>query len=74
MSKLTDKYYLSIHHRSIAININPDDGSIEKSTSPGHFYVSLQKNEDKTSILMKLASLEVHLCFLKVLNIKTILP
>ena len=47
MSKLTDKYYLSIHHRSIAININPDDGSIEKSTSPGHFYVSLQKNEDK---------------------------
>lgn len=47
MSKSTDKYYLSIHHRSIAININPDDGFMEQSTSPGHFYVSLQKNEEK---------------------------
>jgi len=28
MSKSTDKYYLSIHHRSISININPDDGFI----------------------------------------------
>jgi hypothetical protein len=48
MSKSSDnKYYLNIHHRSIAINIHEESGAIEQSYSPGHFYVSLQKNEAK---------------------------
>jgi len=48
MSKSSDnKYYLNIHHRSIAINIDENSGIIEQTYSPGHFYVSLQKNEDK---------------------------
>lgn len=48
MSKSSEnKYYLNIHHRSIAINIDQDSGVAEQSFSPGHFYVSLQKDEDK---------------------------
>ena len=48
MSKTSDNtYYLNIHHRSIAININKSSGNIEPSYSPGHFYISLQQNEKK---------------------------
>ncbi len=48
MSKSSDnKYYLNIHHRSIAINIDENSGIIEQTYSPGHFYVSLQKDEEK---------------------------
>lgn len=48
MSKASDnKYYLNIHHRSIAINIDQETETLEQSTSPGHFYVSLQKNDER---------------------------
>lgn len=48
MSKPSEnRYYLNIHHRSIAINIDQDSGMIEQSFSPGQFYVSLQKDEVK---------------------------
>ena len=48
MSKASDnKYYLNIHHRSTALNVNQVSGAIEQSFSPGHFFVSLQKNETK---------------------------
>ena len=48
MSKSSNtNYYLNIHHRSIAINMDKNSGIIEQTYSPGHFYVSLQKNEDK---------------------------
>jgi len=48
MSKSSEnRYYLNIHHRSIAINIDQDRGVVEQSFSPGHFYVSLQKDEVK---------------------------
>ena len=49
MSKTSENnYYLNIHHRAIAINVEQNSGIVEQSFSPGHFYVSLQKNADKT--------------------------
>ena len=48
MSKSSNtNYYLNIHHRSIAININQVSGAVEQSYSPGHFYISLQRNEER---------------------------
>jgi hypothetical protein len=48
MSKSSEnKYYLNIHHRSIAINIDQEAGTLEQSASPGHFYVSFQKNDER---------------------------
>ena len=48
MSKISgNQYYLNIHHRSIAINIDQESGSVEQSSSPGHFYISLQQNDEK---------------------------
>lgn len=48
MSKYSShQYYLNIHHRSMAVSNGADGKTIEVSVSPGHFFVSLQMNEER---------------------------
>jgi hypothetical protein len=46
-TKSSNTHYLNIHHRSMGLNENKNNNQYNLSFSPGHFYVSLQKDNQK---------------------------
>lgn len=48
MSKYSShQYYLNIHHRAVAIYTDKENGNLVVGSSPGHFFISLQMNEER---------------------------